>query len=83
MRALPRFAANVGRPFQANVFCWTLVLLLAVPVVGRSQPPKQELAVKARKLLETHCYRCHGRDGANEGGFNYILNRDKLVERRS
>jgi tetratricopeptide (TPR) repeat protein/mono/diheme cytochrome c family protein len=70
MRTLPRFTG------------FALLSLLAFPVIGRTQPPKQELAAQARKLFETHCYRCHGRDGANEGGVNYILDRDKLVERR-
>ena len=43
-----------------------------------------ELSGRAKPcaLFQTHCYRCHGQDGANEGGLNYILDRDKLVERR-
>lgn len=29
--------------------------------------------------LRTHCYRCHGQEGANEGGFNFVLNLEKLA----
>ncbi len=32
-------------------------------------------------VLDRHCYQCHGRDGANEGGFNVVTNRDRLVAR--
>jgi hypothetical protein len=40
-----------------------------------------ELARKARAVLETHCHRCHGKDGTVEGGMSYILDRDRLVAR--
>ncbi len=60
----------------------SLLVLLTAPAVVRAQVDRQELAAKARGLLQTHCYRCHGQEGANEGGLNFILDRDKLVERR-
>src|SRR5262249_45056907 len=28
------------------------------------------------------CHRCHGHDGANEGGFNFVLDRQRLVNRK-
>ncbi len=40
------------------------------------------LAKKAKGILDANCHRCHGKDGAIEGGFNYILDRDKLVARK-
>ena len=46
------------------------------------QPDQQDLAKKAQVVLRTNCYRCHGQDGANEGGFNYVLDRRQLVNRR-
>src|SRR3954452_3798020 len=52
---------------------------LAAP--ARAQEPRA-LAMKARAVLETHCHRCHGKDGANEGGFNYVLDLRQLVGRR-
>ena len=41
-----------------------------------------ELSAKAQAVLQSHCYRCHGQDGSIEGGFNYILDPAKLVERK-
>ncbi len=41
-----------------------------------------ELALKAREILKTNCYRCHGQDGNVEGGLNYVLDRQQLVLRR-
>src|SRR5579872_2816722 len=44
-------------------------------------PPNanDDLARQARQILTTNCYRCHGQAGAAEGGFNYILDPDKLA----
>ncbi len=58
------------------VACLAL-LCLAVP--ARSADADPALATKARAVLNTHCHRCHGQDGAVEGGFNYVLDRDKLL----
>jgi mono/diheme cytochrome c family protein len=40
------------------------------------------LAREAQQVLRTNCYRCHGEQGAAEGGFNFILDRDRLVARK-
>jgi hypothetical protein len=40
------------------------------------------LAKHAGDVLQTHCHHCHGQDGAMEGGFNYVLDRQHLVDRR-
>jgi WD40 repeat protein/mono/diheme cytochrome c family protein len=55
-----------------------LAALLAATAATAADPPPQ-LAAKAREVLKANCYRCHGQDGAVEGGFNYVLDRDKLV----
>jgi serine/threonine protein kinase/formylglycine-generating enzyme required for sulfatase activity len=50
----------------------------------RPEPPQvspEELAHKAEAILRANCYRCHGRDGTIEGGFNYVLDRERLVAR--
>jgi WD40 repeat protein/mono/diheme cytochrome c family protein len=39
----------------------------------------QALTEKVRAIFEANCYRCHGNDGANEGGFNFVLNLEKLA----
>jgi mono/diheme cytochrome c family protein len=36
------------------------------------------LAQRVSEVLKTNCYRCHGENGANEGGLNFILRLDKL-----
>jgi len=41
-----------------------------------------DLAAKAQQVLAAHCYRCHGQDGAVEGGFNYVLDPAKLADRK-
>jgi len=40
------------------------------------------LARQAQEVLATHCYRCHGENGTVEGGFNHIMDRDRLVARK-
>lgn len=55
--------------------------LIAVALASgvRSNDDKAALAEKALVILKTNCYRCHGQEGANEGGFNYVLDRQRLV----
>lgn len=43
----------------------------------RAEP--EELAAKVQAVLKTHCSRCHGQPGTAKGGFDHILDRDKLV----
>lgn len=39
-------------------------------------------AEQAQRILQAHCYRCHGQEGSNEGGLNYVLDAKQLVARR-
>lgn len=57
-----------------------LALLLTAAVAPADGPTP--LAARAQAVLDRHCHRCHGQDGSVEGGFNYVLDRDKLVARR-
>ncbi|HTU21449.1 MAG TPA: c-type cytochrome domain-containing protein [Gemmataceae bacterium] len=64
---------------------WFLLALLGLLASGGRSSAGQkpaELAHKAQAILKANCHRCHGRDGAVEGGLNYILDRDKLVARK-
>jgi WD40 repeat protein len=63
------------RPAAAFALAITLIASAA-----SAEPPR--LAIQAREILKANCYRCHGQDGAVEGGFGYILDRDKLVAAR-
>lgn len=55
-----------------------LATLVHIAVRGDEIPV---VAQKAKQLLTEKCYSCHGEDGANEGGFNFALNRNRLVGR--
>jgi tetratricopeptide (TPR) repeat protein/mono/diheme cytochrome c family protein len=46
------------------------------------EPDRVALARQALDVLKANCHRCHGQDGANEGGFNYVLDAAKLVARK-
>jgi WD40 repeat protein/mono/diheme cytochrome c family protein len=41
----------------------------------------EELTVQAQAILRTHCAACHGPGGTAKGGFDYLLDRDRLVAR--
>lgn len=60
----------------------SLVVLCAVADLGSANEPDRQLARKAQEVLKNSCYRCHGQDGAVEGGLNYVMDRDKLVARK-
>ncbi len=42
-----------------------------------------DLAARAQTVLKSHCYRCHGQAGVAKGGMNFILDRDRLVARKT
>jgi mono/diheme cytochrome c family protein len=51
-------------------------------VSAPAQQAAQDLARKAAVILQTNCHRCHGQDGAVEGGFNYVLDSARLTARK-
>jgi mono/diheme cytochrome c family protein len=51
----------------------------SLPVVASSNSDPVALANQVKTVLEKNCYRCHGQDGASEGGFNFALNLEKLA----
>ncbi len=62
---------------------WPL-LLTALALMGGTPAhagdvDQDDLAKKAQAIFKANCHRCHGKEGAAEGGFNYILNLEKLV----
>lgn len=67
---------------SAKALPLTLALLLAAPHASAADADKQVLAAKARDILKTHCYRCHGQDGSVEGAMNYVADLAKLVARK-
>jgi WD40 repeat protein/mono/diheme cytochrome c family protein len=61
-----------------------LVGLAAALAVGPGPAADKaaDLASRAQTILKANCHRCHGQNGSLEGGFNYVLDRDKLVARK-
>jgi mono/diheme cytochrome c family protein len=49
---------------------------------GTADDSATTIASKANNIFKSRCYRCHGENGVAEGGFNYVLDRDKLVARK-
>ncbi len=41
---------------------------------------EKNLASQVHDILRRNCYACHGEGGTAEGGFNFVLRRDKLIE---
>lgn len=64
-----------------NQFFFGAALLLSVSPSGAAADDAA-LAQKAQAVLKANCYRCHGQEGAVEGGMNYILDVAKLVQRK-
>ena len=58
------------------------LLLFVVGTSVQAAETPADFSKKALAVLNTHCHRCHGQDGAVEGGFNYVLDRDKLLQRK-
>ncbi len=54
----------------------------ARPPSSIPSPEHAALPSRAHTILKANCYRCHGQEGAVEGGLNFILDRDKLIARR-
>ncbi|HEY1860096.1 MAG TPA: c-type cytochrome domain-containing protein, partial [Gemmataceae bacterium] len=61
---------------------WLVTLMVLATGAAPIRADDPTLARKARDILQANCYRCHGQEGAVEGGMNFILDRDKLVARK-
>jgi tetratricopeptide (TPR) repeat protein len=85
-RVSSRLAGNFFRENGMKAVVCAVLAALVAGLTGAAtlagEPETLALARQAQDLLKTNCYRCHGQDGANEGGFNYILDGRKLVSRR-
>jgi WD40 repeat protein len=70
-------ASAPGRLKMSTASRWLAALgLFAVLPVHAAEPP---LAERARALLERYCSRCHGSGGPAKGGFDFVLDRNRLV----
>src|SRR5437588_2385689 len=65
---------------MSPLFRLSAVCLVAAILSGAAgADDKTSLAQQAQAILKANCYKCHGEQGASEGGFNYILDRQRLV----
>src|SRR5262249_19528405 len=81
----PHLGPPDGRLTMRRCFALGLLgLALGAPGARAAAPPADTaaLAARAQAFLKAHCYRCHGEGGAVEGGINYILDINKLIQRR-
>jgi mono/diheme cytochrome c family protein len=60
-------------------FCLAVCALL--PPFTHAAPDGEGLATRAQGVLKTHCARCHGPNGKAKGGFDFVLDRARLVAR--
>src|SRR5262249_49553411 len=69
----------LGRLKMSTVSRWlaALALFAALPV----HAAESSLAERARILLERYCQRCHGSGGPAKGGFDFVLDRERLIAR--
>lgn len=67
---------------SALALCCPLLAAFIMPAVAKGDAPADGalLAQNAQAVLRANCYRCHGQDGASEGGFNFVLNLEKLSQ---
>ena len=56
-------------------------LTAAALLLGTARAEEPRAAEKVRSVLVTHCGACHGPGGSAKGGFNYLLDRERLVSR--
>jgi WD40 repeat protein len=83
------FLKNQGTPAPATTIPATTIPATTIPATTAPAPSipatpvtaeGAALALKVQGVLKTNCYRCHGEEGASEGGFNFVLNLEKLAK---
>ncbi|MCA9078339.1 MAG: SUMF1/EgtB/PvdO family nonheme iron enzyme [Planctomycetaceae bacterium] len=70
-----------GHRLPFVILTFGLLTLVTAPVVHAQSEQEIERADRVAVILQDNCFRCHGEDGADEGGLNNVLNIRKLVAR--
>ena len=55
----------------------TLIAALSAPALVETD----DVPSRAFQVLKTYCHGCHGKDGEDEGGLDYVLDRDQLIRK--
>lgn len=73
--------AKLSEQDQAYVRDWLQSRKQAAPkkAFAALSPEQLQLAKTAEGILKKHCYECHGDQGANEGGFNFVMDVRRLI----
>jgi serine/threonine-protein kinase len=66
----------------SSVLVTALLVLWSLDQPVQAQPQPEDLARKAKAFFTTHCYRCHGQNGSNEGNMNFVTELKQLVEKK-
>jgi len=68
-------------PWLRSLGCAVLIAALtALP--ASAQDDAAALAARAKTVLKNNCFRCHGKDGEAEDGFDYVLDVKKMADDR-
>src|SRR5439155_9186854 len=59
-----------------------MIAMMILSAALAAEPDGAALARQAHDILKANCYRCHGQDGAVEGGMNYVLDLKTLLARK-
>ena len=68
------------RRVASRFVCGLIVSVLLLSSVARAEDSRTA-AEKVRVVLATNCGACHGPGGNGKGGFNFLLDRERLVSR--
>jgi hypothetical protein len=75
--------AAFRRPLSTFLVIVHLVFFAARSNAQNTSPGQRSPnTASARQILQKRCYSCHGRDGLRRGGFQSILDRDRLIAGR-
>jgi serine/threonine-protein kinase len=70
------------RSIRSFGLVWLIGSVLPSSAQAQAAEPDPQLSQQVHVVLERHCYRCHGQNGAKEGGFDYVLDFKQLVGKK-
>ncbi len=79
----PAFQGNLERPATIADSATSDSKLAITTTKQQQSSPQQkssdELAQKAKQVLSKSCFRCHGKNQSEEGGFDFVLDYERLI----
>ena len=68
------------RRVASRIACGLIVTMLMLISTARAED-SSTAAEKVRAVLTANCGSCHGPGGSGKGGFSFLLDRERLVNR--